>query len=54
MKLDKKKQKQKPEDCPTELSRIVEALNKLVFIAEFQLKSAGVKNIQYPKKEESK
>ena len=49
-----KLKKQKPEDYPTELSRIVEALNKLVFIAEFQLKSAGVKNIKYPNKEVSK
>ena len=34
-----------------ELSRIVEALEKLVYLNEFQLKSAGA-NIKYPKKED--
>lgn len=49
-----KLKKQKPEGDRAELSRIAEALDKLVFIAEFQLKSAGVKNIKYPNKEVSK
>ena len=46
MKLKKKESKSELK----ELSRIGEALEKLVYLSEFQLKSAGA-NIKYPKKE---
>ena len=38
-------------DLKKELNRIAEALDKLVYLGEFQLKSAGA-NIKYPQKKE--
>ena len=39
-------------DLKTELNRIAEALDKLVYLGKFQLKSAGA-NIKYPQKNDS-
>jgi len=49
MRIKKQKQPSLP-DLKAELNRIAEALDKLVYLGEFQLKSAGA-NIKYPQKE---
>ena len=48
--VNMKLKKQKPDSHKSELSRIVSALEKLVYLGEFQFKQAGVK-IKYPNKQ---